>query len=302
MSISRIIQPLPGERVLALSPKDAEEAATTWLRRPNLFPGRALTAPTLDAREAWSGGRVAERGQAFTPGVVQGFEVAYVTAAPPAAGQRQVVRLHIGAGQGLAASGEDVVAVAPLDADFWSLPVVAPPEVLGGGGFGAGGVLQPRAIGPALGDLLTQHPNVLPAAGVLVLQPSTTERAQIDAADPCDHCCDDVVNFEDWRWSDAGRLLWYAWPADWQALAPAGARQRNDLAYAIFDAERALAPDQVLPWEEIGIPIALIGVDANFIPQFADRGAVVRQGGRARYSRLQLTAGAGGAELRLGTN
>ena len=54
MSITPIRLPLPGEQVLQLSPADAAEAATSWLRRPNLFPGRALTAPTLDARSHWA--------------------------------------------------------------------------------------------------------------------------------------------------------------------------------------------------------------------------------------------------------
>src|SRR5687767_13457137 len=40
VSIKPIDHPLDGERVIALSPETANEAATDWLRRPNLFPGR----------------------------------------------------------------------------------------------------------------------------------------------------------------------------------------------------------------------------------------------------------------------
>ena len=38
MSINEIEQPLAGERVVALSPENADAAATDWLRRPNPWP------------------------------------------------------------------------------------------------------------------------------------------------------------------------------------------------------------------------------------------------------------------------
>lgn len=291
MSIEAIRRPLPGERVVELSPDSAIAAAVTWLRRPNLFPGRALTAPTLAARSDWAAGRVAQRGQAYTQGIVHGLELGYSLGAGAGGGPR--VRLQLAAGRGLAASGEDVVLVRPVEADLHALPVVAPPAVFDGGGLGSG-ALQPRAIGPALGALLAAQPGVLPRAGVLVLQPVRVDRADIDAGDPCDRCaCDDgIVAYEDWRYADAARLLWYAWPQDWAPLPPPGAQFRNRLAYTIFDAEARLAPDAVLPWEMYGVAVALLGVDAGFVPQFADRAAVARQGGRARYSRLQLDGGA----------
>jgi hypothetical protein len=279
MSITSIIRPLPGERLVAIAPEDASAAAVAWLRRPNFFPGRALTAPTLEARSAWAAGRLAQRGQAFTPGVVNGLEVGYSIGEPEEEGGRARVLLNIAAGRGLAASGEDLVLTRPLEADLWALPVVAPPTVFEGGGFGGGGVLQPRAIGPTLGEMLDELPDVLPRGGVLVLQPGTTDRAEIDPEDPCERGCDDDnVNFEDWRYVDAARLLWYAWPEDWRPFPPADARQRNRAAYTIFDAERALAADMVLPWEEIGVPLALLGMDAEFLPAFHDRSAVVRKG------------------------
>ncbi len=298
MSISPITRPLPGERVVALWPDDGAAAAATWLRRPNLFPGRALTAPTLDARALWEAGHVAQRGQAFTAGVVRGLGVDTSIGEVPEGGGRPALRLRIGAGQGLAASGEDVVLLQEVEADLWGLPVVAPPGVFEGGGFGGGGVLQPRSIGPALGDLLDTFPDALPRAGVLVLQPVSVEHADIDPDDPCDRCgCDGAVGFEDWRRADAARLLWYAWPEDRLPLPPGNAQLRNRLAWTVFDAERALEPGAVLPWEEVGVPLALVGVDAAFLPRFTDRHAVVRRGGRGRYSRLELAAGASGRAL-----
>ena len=296
MSIGRIAKPLPGERVVALSPGDAGEAAATWLRRPNLFPGRALTAPTLDARSAWAAGRIAQRGQAFTAGVVRGLETGYVVGDPPGEGERPAVRLYLGAGRGLAASGEDVVVARDQEVDFWALQVVAPPGVFEGGGFGGGGVLQPRAVGPTLGELLDELPDALPRAGVLLLQPALVDKADVDPEDPCDRCaCDDgVVGFEDWRYADAVRLLWYAWPEDWRPLPATGAAFRNRLAWTVFDGERALGDDEVMPWELVGVPVALVGVDGDFLPTFADRAAVVRRGGRGRHSRLHLVTAPGG--------
>ncbi|HKJ01384.1 MAG TPA: hypothetical protein VJ997_02985, partial [Longimicrobiales bacterium] len=310
MSIKAITRPLPGERVIAVAPEDAPAAAATWLRRPNLFPGRALTAPTLEARARWSAGRVTQRGQAFTPGVVRGLGVDYVIGDAPEGTARRSVRLHVSAGQGLSAMGEDVVITAPVVADLWALPVVAPPTVLAGGEFGGGDILQPRAVGPSLGEMVERFPDVLPRAAVLVLQPATVERADVDPDDPCDRCgggeAGDNVSFEDWRYADAVRLLWYVWPVDWRPLPPTTVRFRNRLAYTVFDAERGLVPGALLPWEEFGVPVAVFGLDADLLPSFVDRGAVVRHGGRPRVSHLLIpSAGASdptlAAESRLPT-
>ena len=46
-TIRPIRHPLPGEQVLALSPAGGDDAARTWRRRPNLIPGRSLTALSL---------------------------------------------------------------------------------------------------------------------------------------------------------------------------------------------------------------------------------------------------------------
>lgn len=297
MSITPIRLPLPGEQVLQLSPADAAEAATSWLRRPNLFPGRALTAPTLDARSRWAAGHIVQRGQAFTPGVANGLELDYVITPPTETGARPSVRLHIASGRGLAVSGEDVWLARAIDVDFYGLPVVVPADLLdGGGGSGSCDELRNRVIGPSLGEFLTSNPGTLPLAGILILQPVAVDVSGIDPLDPCDRggCAEGNVSFEDWRLADAVRLLWYAWPVEWAPLPAPGPRLRNTLAYRVFDAERALDADGMLPWEEFGVPIGLIGVDAAFVPAFADRAAVARAGGLAQLSRLQL-AGAGPA-------
>jgi len=301
VSIKIISAPLSGEQVLQLSPADANEAALTWLRRPNLFPGRALTAPTLDARSRWASGHVVLRAQAFTPGVVEGLEVGFVAGPPPpeTPDARAIVRLHVGAGRGLAVDGEDVWLAGAIEADLYGIPVVTSKSVIAGGGApgGGNGTLAEKAIGPSLGQLLESNPAGLPPVGVLLLQPVSVDVAEIDPEDPCDRCgcAEGNVSYEDWRIADASCLLWYAWPEEWRELPPAGPRFRNALAHSIFDAERVLEPDAPLPWEEFGVPIALFGVDEAFVPLFCDKAAVARVGGRAQVSRLQLRSGAAGS-------
>ena len=314
MSIKSIGNPLDGERVVALSPETANEAATDWLRRPNLFPGRALTAPTLEQRQRWQASRIVVRSQSFTRGIARGLEVGY-TVEPGPGGPGSVVRLQIAAGRALAASGEDLVLPTPVDIRLADLPVVAEPAVFAEAngeeppappGSGGLGVLRPRTIGTRrLGDLIAVRSDIVPPAGVLVLQPIVADRSDFDPTDPCDRCqCAESTeaapdSFEDWRTADGVRVLWYAWPDEWRALPPDTTRRRNALAHVIFDAEAALGHGEMLPWEEWGAPVALIGVDAQWRPTFADRAAVVRQGGRARSARLTIVDGQLAAESRL---
>ena len=103
MSITPIARPLSGEHLVGLAPEDGADASRWWLRRPNLFAGRTLTAPTLSGRQDWAARHIALRGQAFTPGVVRGLESALFNTAGGLAG----TRLALMQGQGLAADGDD---------------------------------------------------------------------------------------------------------------------------------------------------------------------------------------------------
>jgi hypothetical protein len=302
VSIDRINHPLQGERVVALSPEDANLAATDWLRRPHLFPGRALTAPTLQGRQRWQAGRIAQRGQALTAGVVRGLEVFAVTEA----GERHLL---IEPGQGLAVSGEDVMLARRAECRLGDLPVVVPPAWLvaqapGGGEEATGlGIVHPRTVPDdrTLATLRVSAGARLPPVGVLVLQPVTLDRSDADPNDPCDRCpCGEgegvdagVDGFEDWRIADGARLLWYPWPVEWRALPATTLRLRNALAHLVFDAEAALPHGQALPWEAWGLPIALMALAADGAVQWIDRASVVRQGGRAREERLQWLPGGG---------
>ena len=310
-TVTPIERPLPGERVAALSPGDAAAAATDWLRRPNLYPGRALTAPTLEGRQRWQAGRIAQRGQAFTPGTVHGLEVGCRVELPIEPGGDGTLHLLIEPGQSLATSGEDVLLVRRLDFRLADLPVAAPPAwfLAEGAAPPAGDTLagepNPRAIGLPLGEAVASAGARMSRIGMLLLQPVEVDVSSFDPDDPCDRCpCGDEDNraaFEDWRIGDAVRVLWYPWPEEWRALPATVLQLRNALAHTIFEAETALAEGEVLPWLAWGVPIALLQLDDAqpfaVAPRFIDRAAVSRQGGRAREARLQWSRNTAGEPL-----
>ena len=115
MSIRPIHNPLPGERVIGLSPATADEATTVWRRRLNLFPGRALSAAALVQRQAWGQGHLALRGQDWVAGIVDGLGVDWSPDPDPGTSGLAAVQLRITAGRGLAVSGEDLVLTRPLE-------------------------------------------------------------------------------------------------------------------------------------------------------------------------------------------
>ncbi|MDM0011749.1 hypothetical protein QTH87_04790 [Variovorax sp. J22P168] len=306
MAIRPIATPLAGERVIALSPENATDASTFWQRRLNLFAGRALSAGALAQRQAWQAGHIAQRGQDRVPGTVDGLEA--LLRGPAGATRFADVELRIGAGRGLAVTGEDAVLRQPLSTTLASVPVIAPPGFfVDGSGVGAptaDGSLNPRAIGAALGELPAAARATLPSVGVLLLQPALADTSAFDPQDPCERsACDEGATgdpsvFEDWRIGDAVRLLWYVWPSEWRALPAPGAGMRNALAWTVFEAEAQLPAAGALPWEGWGVPVALVQLDlATEQPLWVDRASVVRRGGLARNARLQLASGTEGAPL-----
>ncbi|HNQ03536.1 MAG TPA: hypothetical protein PKH69_02885 [Thiobacillaceae bacterium] len=308
MSTRSISSPLPGERVLALAPETAAEAAQAWLRRPNLFPGRALDAVTLGQRQAWQAGHLAARGQDWVAGVADGLQVGYAQTVPD--GDLHATRLTIERGRGLTVSGEDAVLNRDLECLLADLPVVAPPEFfLDGGGMGPAdspeqaGRVRPRTPGARLGAPECDRPS-LPRIGILVLRPVMLEVADIDALNPCERCSRDDLDaaaaYEDWRGRDAVQLLWYPWPNEWIPLPALPATElRNAVAWTVFGAEAELQSGATLPWEEWGLPLAMLALDDLGRPLWLDRASVARQGGRARDARLRLAGGALAADSRL---
>jgi len=222
---------------------------------------------------------------------------------------------NIAPGFGITSSGEDVNIPTALRLDVLSIPVYGPQFVVepeksiadnGQKGSGNGEVgtieivtgeetgppaadssaaLAARHEGPPLRELIKLGLNV-PRAGVLLVQPIVAEL--IGEYDPSDSCELDPQNyaFEDWQRADGCRLLFYTWPVDWMPLPGRDQYWRNRVAYAIFNAERRNQPDQLLPWEEVGVPIALVGFDDRWDIQFVDRHSVVRDGGRPKRRRM----------------
>ncbi len=293
MSIETIKQPLPGERVVALAPQTLTEAQDWLLRRPNLFPGRSLTAATLEGRQAWAARHVTLRGQAFTAGVVRGLEATLVPGFTP---RIDAARLALQQGVGLCVNGEDVRVPRGASTRFGTLPVVADPSLFAGTGSAGGGsgALTSKVVGTPLGELIASDPDALPRVGIVVAQPVTADRVgAFDETDPCSLVgCDEGVQgaFEDWRIGDGVRLLWYAWPEEWRALPAMPMFRtglwRNLIAWQVFDAERDLGRDELLPWEHFGLPLALVGCDRQWAPLFLDRATVAREGGRPRFARM----------------
>src|SRR5262249_15272785 len=93
------------------------------------------------------------------------------------------------------------------------------------------------------------------------------------------------------------RLLLYAWPDDWLPVPPRDDRWRNRLAWSVFSAERGRAADAPMPWEQYGVPLALVAFDTtvaggrivqwdlgeiSWTPLFADRNAVRRLAARPK--------------------
>src|SRR5687768_16523442 len=145
------------------------------------------------------------------------------------------------------------------------------------------GRLDVRRVGPTFGELADAGwPEGLPQVGVLVLQPVVAELVgQFDEEDPCEEDPENYA-FEDWQLADGFRLVFYAWPSEWQPLPTFGDRWRNRIAYAVFNAERRHGPGEPLPWEVLGVPVALVAFDESLSLQFVDRYSVVRAGGKPR--------------------
>jgi hypothetical protein len=278
MSVIPIQDALPGEDLIGIEPELLQQVDPGWLHRLSLFTGRTLTATALQSEQAYRAGRLAILGQCVTQGTVKGLELsADLTVADPL--------LQVTPGYGISATGEDVTLTRSLRTTLGSLQVVDP---------------QTGSVISAFTDYAKNAANTT-YAGVLLLQPITGQvsGASIDTGSLAlivsgnlDASCDqdpEEYAFQDWQIVDGVRLVLVAWPSSPATLAlpsptPA-ASWRNRLAYTVFNAEMALQPDDRLPWEMLGVPVALVGFDNTWKAQFVDCSAVVRTGGlqRTRY-------------------
>jgi hypothetical protein len=238
VNVSPLANPLDGEQIVAVDPPLAPRVDAGWRRRLSLFTGRALDASALAAEQRARATKSALLARAVTPGIVTGLEASLA-----GTGFGDAV-LDLAPGLGITAWGEDVRLVRGLRVPLGLL------QVTGEHGGGAG---------PTLQELLDQDAEI-PLAFALVLQPVLVE--EIGAGNPFDPCERDPQNeaFEDQRTADACRPLLVPWPAGWQLPEEPNQLLRNQLAWTIFEKARE-TPGELLPWEELGVPLALVGQD-----------------------------------------
>jgi hypothetical protein len=259
---------LPNETVIAVEPPPSA-AAAGWRRRIRAFAGRSLSHLALRNEQEQRGGRLALRGQLVSPGVVFGFEVDFDRVSRTS--------LRIAAGYGLSASGEDVSLRSELE--------LAPADLLV---WGTRNAEDPKSADLTLGELPLRA-RVL----ALVLQP--VEILAREGGDPEDACENDPAAdaFADHQRVDATMPIWVELPESFEAIARSvtDATMRNRLVHAIFKHEidapkRDLGvrsgEELVFPWESVGVPIALVGLDDRGLVRFVDRHALTRAGGKAR--------------------
>jgi len=280
MNTRPLKESLPDEHILQVEPRPRPSVEADWRSRPHLYTGRALSAEALASEQRQRSGRLALRGQMRAPGVIAGLEVRLEVEESPSGGATSWL-LQISAGMGLLATGEDVVLprAARLRVDrllaYWQQRPEGPVD------FDVS-ILSDRE----LADIPRTHANL--RAAVLVLVPLESERKAPPtvSADPCEDTPEDDA-FEDPQLVDGCAVVLYAWPPHWP-LPARDDQWRNRLAWDLFERERLRAHGEHAPWEEVGVPLALIGFEPPAeeglpaTPLFIDRAAVVRAGGAPR--------------------
>lgn len=275
MGATQIVNAAAGEDLIGIEPPLLQQADAGWLERLSLFTGRTLSDVALEQEQSYRSGRFTLLGQAVTQGVVQGLDLSVdLTVKDPV--------ISVAPGYGISATGQDVNLLRTMKAALSGLAVID--GVSGAALASAFSAFKPPLAGqPWAGVLLLQ--------GVLAAVPgsevdtgfSNVVSGNLDAScgqDPTEY------SFSDPQIVDAAQLVFVTWPSTlvMPSASPSG-NWRNRLVYTVFNAEEALAPDDRLPWEFLGVPLALAGFDASSTLLFADRSAVVRAGGlpRRRY-------------------
>jgi len=291
MSVTPITRPLSGERMLGVEPRMARFVDSDWHRRLRLYTGRALTDVALIAEQTGRAGRLATRGQMVSPGIVSGLEAVLGAAEAPLPSDRVgVPAFHVSAGFGITVMGEDVFLPSSIVVPVQEVRVYAPAEAANASGYGSGTLgaataadtsTLPRRLGGRLADYIANGV-ALPKAAILLLQPALVEvsgRPTL-SSDPCEFDPSEE-SMEDYQIVDGCRLILYAWPDDWLPL-PTMAPLRNQIAWSIFRREAGRAEGDPMPWEEVGVPLAVVGFDDSYRCTFIDRYAAARHGGRPK--------------------
>ncbi|HET9638541.1 MAG TPA: hypothetical protein VFP12_04970 [Allosphingosinicella sp.] len=321
----KIHRPLADEHVIGIDPPMRPELPGIWRRRINPFGGRALSDKALTAEQESRSGLQRLQGLALAPGTVEGLEIlvdaASVGKAPDEAS------FQLAPGHGIARSGEDVSVGGARLMPFGDLPVILRvdhADALAGEGApipetesladadgdsafaGMAARLRPvlpRRLGGTLAEIAANPESAgLPHVGVIVAQPVTANilgrRRDECPPDPRDDPYVDLQRI------DGCRLALFLWPSEAVAIAggpdyslPAGdPALRNRVAYRVFDNEKLLLDDEMHPWEEWGVPLAVAGFDEDWRLDFVDRFSVARIGGTPR-PRTPLVPAAGEPRL-----
>jgi hypothetical protein len=255
MPATPILDPVSGESLVGTEPQLQQQVDPGWWRqRLNLYTGRTLSVSALDGEQGYRGGLLATLGQSVTAGTVSGLALTLdLSGADPL--------LVVSPGYGTTASGQDVVLNSTLKAHLSTLAVI---DAVTG--------VEMYDFRQSVGD-----PTNSTHAGILLLQPVIaqvsgqlldTGTPPIEVSGNLGASCDQDPSeyaFEDWQIADAVRLVYLPWPKGVPALPlPAQdpvATWRNRLAYAIFEAEALLGPDDQLPWAMLGLPVGIIAFD-----------------------------------------
>ena len=317
-----IPNPFGGEHVLAtipaLGPYARANANEPPLRkRLNFFPQRSLTHTALIDEQHSRIADAMRLGQSVAPGVIDGLELAIEgntlvllpghAIAPDGEDIELAYPLHIAfdAISVISPRVEQALQDKHTGDTAWQK---------------LSGLQRQATLAQVLAEL--DGAKFLPHAMVLVAMPRSIALDRSGELDsPCPNATDEL-GFTRAAWEDGFQLVWSPWPEDrplppWTTDGTAmDTRFRNRLAYAVFNAERerlslgtprslrewferaslsqaeldALAQQAALiatraepwPWEGLGVPVSIVAFDAAFKPVFADRAAVVRQGGGRR--------------------
>jgi hypothetical protein len=279
---TRILAPmLPTEQLVAVDPPLQQQLASLkwWQRRLRMFTGRALSDVALSAEQDYRSGHLVRAGELLSPGVVDGL----VLDLDPSGAS-----LRITAGLGIAVSGEDVMVPLPLSVKFDDLSVFVA-QTTSSTGTGPSDTVSPKfadwkkSITP-------------PAVGIVVLQPITFAIAG-KAADAASETIDitqelllspdrdpEAYAFEDWQVLDGCRPVFYPWPTDDTTLAIPSSHNLDALAQEVFAKEAGLGRDEHFPWQDVGVPLAVVAFDNTWKAISVDRSSVVRQGGMPRLT------------------
>jgi hypothetical protein len=327
-----IERPVAGEHVLATWPALGPYATGSATepnprKRLQFFAQRSLTHTVLIEEQRSRIADAMRLGQSVSPGVIDGLELVLDgrqlvlmpghAIAPDGQDLELAYALHV--------PFDAVTVISPLvEQALQSRHTGSTPWQR------LSGLQRQVTLAQTLSDL--DGAAFLPHAMVLVAIPRSIALDRGDASnDSCPNATDQGASLRA-AWEDGFQLAWVPWPQErslplWSNdVSTLDPRFRNRLAYAVFNAERErlsqsanrslrawkeragwsqieldlLAAQAATlarlaspwPWETLGVPLSVVAFDAAFKPAFADRAAVVRQGG-GRHNRSPLVPQSG---------